>query len=451
MAKTKKNGKQAKKAGATSPKSTGTARQRALKAAADKKIKDEKKRAGVKTANASKKGAASKKRNADDTTSSSEPNTKQQKTAAATTDDSSQPKAKKQKTAKKTGATGGRTGGAAAKAPTRRTSSRTKKTPPIKSAAGKRNSVANVAKTVAAAAAKAGSRSAKFQVINATDPSKGANSFYKKITANATIVIVRWIKKSKDNKKCIFEGFRKVSDGIVKRKELIALLRKEVYSKLPKNDPKFETLRSSDFLSKKNGLNLCNLLARCNLRADCIQGTNMGKPSSYYINSNEFKIKAQQTLNDGDGVANLLDLTSNTCSGLIGLYENDLVPFQQFKSIDAAISCVADALVLSGMVPDAHLPATLSAEEYQEHCKSINPNNAACELLDAIGRRDARSLRCQSAACLQVAIYCLSVRAYQGRVLAVKSKDGKQIDFGSMVSIILLVAIVCCQSDCFYK
>ena len=434
MAKTKKNGKQAKKAGATSPKRAGTIRQRAVKAAATKKTKDEKKRAGVKTADEKKRAAAKKRKSTASTdTSSSEPKAKKQKMTVASrktkTAATAEPEAKKRKTARKIGATGG----AAAKAPTRRVSPRMKKAP-VKSSAGKRNSKANAIQKVAAAAE--ASSSTKYQVIKATDPSKGRGNFYKKIIANATIATLEWMAQDEANKKCIIEGFCRRGDP--KKKELIAILYKKVYSKLPRTET-FRDLRSSDFLSKRGGDNLGKLLARCNLRTDCIQGTNKGKPSSYYIDSNKFKIKAQKNLDEGTGVAALLDLTPTARSGFIGLVKNGRVPTRQFKSIDAALSCVVDALIRSDVMPDAQLPATLSAEAYQELCKSIDPDTEANKLLDAIGRRDASSLRCQSGACLQVAMYCLAVRLHQRRVLAVKSKDGKQIDFGSMVSIILCV------------
>ena len=69
-----------------------------------------------------------------------------------------------------------------------------------------------------------------MKVAKKTDHTKAVR---KVAIHNATIVIKQWAAEDDKNETCIVKGFKKVSDGSVRRKKLIARLYKEVYVKLP--------------------------------------------------------------------------------------------------------------------------------------------------------------------------------------------------------------------------
>lgn len=298
-----------------------------------------------------------------------------------------------------------------------------------RSAAGKRKRTATqrtsaAAATVAASAATAiaAATTADFKVVKSTDTTTEVRD---KVKHNATILIKAWMAKKKANKRCIEEGFpsHPTSDDKAMRKELLSLLYKDLYNKLPRGENfKGRNLRAPDYLSKNKGTNLNKLLARTGLRPNTITGDNKGQISYTFADTHMFKITAQENLQEGKGVAASLDITKRLSEDLISLQETGYSNTQQFDSVNSALLYVRDAL--KNIIPDIDKVVTLSPVEYLKLCKSIDPDTAASKLLNALAQRDATSLRCQSGACLQVAVLCVSQRLVERRLRAIIKKDG---------------------------
>ena len=129
------------------------------------------------------------------------------------------------------------------------------------------------------------------------------STIHEVILHNATIFIEQWADEDDENRRCLVDGFKKVSDGSVRRKKLFVLLHKEVYVKLPRTcltkaggKKKLNDLRARDYLSKGRGGKLNKLLARTGLRPNTIQGDNNGQVSSTFAHTHMFAITAQENL-----------------------------------------------------------------------------------------------------------------------------------------------------------
>ena len=362
-------------------------------------------------------------------------------------------KAKKQKTTG-TGSTGSknpvksngggrRKGGAAAST---KTSAGRKTAGATSRSSGRKRKQRTASSTIAATAAAASvaasastaivaATTADFKVVKSTDTK---SEVHDKITHNAIIVITIWTAEDEDNERCIKDGFCRGGTDSARRKELIARLYNQVYKKLPRtyltkagSKRKLNYLRARDYLSKNRGYNLNHLLAATGLRKTLITGDNKGQVSSEFAHHHKFEINAEQNLQEGKGVAASLKITEELSADLIGLTENGRSVTQQFNSFHSALLYVRDAL--KPVIPNINKVVTLSPEKYLELCKNVDPNTETSKLLNALAQRDATSLRCQSGACLQVAVYCVSQRLYERRLRAIIKKDGTR-DILSMVS-----------------
>ena len=371
-------------------------------------------------------------------------NTKKQKTTATRSSGS-----------KKGNAEGRNSGGAAASTKARRSARKT--TSATSSSADKKRKRDSGADTRASAAdAVAASVSTAIAAITTDDlkvakKTDNITTVHKVVKHNATAFIQEWMDEDEDNETCIVDGFRKVSDGSVRKKELIARLYNQVYKKLPRtcftkagSKRKLNDLRARDYLTKRKGTNFCKLLNLTGTRDKTIQGDNKGKTPFAFANSHKFAITAQQNVETGKGVAASLNITEALSKDLIRLAENGEIVTQQLESFESALLFLRDAL--NPVIQDIDKVATLSPEEYLELCKSIDPEAEANTVLNALAQRDATSVRCQSGACLQVAVHCVATRLVERRLRAVVHKDGSY-DILSRVSeraTPLTILFLCC-------